>query len=296
MLRSGRGDVAELTASMLRAWPLPMPVDGDKHDRGTVLVIGGSPETPGAALLAGVAAMRAGAGRLQLLTCASAADGMALAVPEALVSGLATTATGGLDLPRAEDRVGGLAAGADAVVIGPGLVDPEAIAALLAMVFAGVRTDTVVVIDAQAIGCFSGLDQEVGEPRARLVLTPNHGEASAYVSEVDEPAVPGSHAATVAAMSGAVVTMHGDVATSDGRRWTGGPGSLGLGTSGSGDVLAGLIGGLGARCRESAQAACWGTYLHGAAGERLARRIGPIGYLARELADEAPCVLAELAP
>jgi NAD(P)H-hydrate repair Nnr-like enzyme with NAD(P)H-hydrate dehydratase domain len=97
-------------------------------------------------------------------------------------------------------------------------------------------------------------------------------------------------------MSGAVVTMHGDVATSDGRRWTGGPGSLGLGTSGSGDVLAGLIGGLGARCRESAQAACWGTYLHGAAGERLARRIGPIGYLARELADEAPCVLAELAP
>jgi NAD(P)H-hydrate repair Nnr-like enzyme with NAD(P)H-hydrate dehydratase domain len=67
----------------------------------------------------------------------------------------------------------------------------------------------------------------------------------------------------------------------------------GLGTSGSGDVLAGAIAGLRARGTTSAQAACWGTHLHASAADRLASRLGPLGFLARELADELPALMLE---
>ena len=71
-------------------------------------------------------------------------------------------------------------------------------------------------------------------------------------------------------------------------------GHPGLGTSGSGDVLAGAVAGLLARGTERAQAACWATYLHAAAGDRLAPVVGRIGFLARELVDTLPHVLTEL--
>lgn len=83
--------VRTLSAAALRALPLPSP-GGDKEQRGRVLIVGGSMRVPGAALLAGEAALRAGAGKLQIATAASVAPGMALAVPEALVLGLAQTA------------------------------------------------------------------------------------------------------------------------------------------------------------------------------------------------------------
>jgi NAD(P)H-hydrate repair Nnr-like enzyme with NAD(P)H-hydrate dehydratase domain len=67
-----------------------------------------------------------------------------------------------------------------------------------------------------------------------------------------------------------------------------------MGTSGSGDVKAGVVLGLCARGAEPAQAAAWGAHLHGSAGDRLASALGATGYLARELADQVPKVLAEL--
>src|SRR5919202_5116778 len=80
-------DEVVITAGLLRGWPLPDP-RGDKQARGTVLVVGGSRFTPGAVLLAGVAALRAGAGRLQLAAHASTAAALSIAVPEAKVVGL----------------------------------------------------------------------------------------------------------------------------------------------------------------------------------------------------------------
>src|SRR5436305_9654669 len=72
---------AVLSPRLLREWPLPVP-DGGKHARGTVLVIGGAPPTVGAVLLAGVAALRAGAGVLQLAVAQSRAAALAVAVPD----------------------------------------------------------------------------------------------------------------------------------------------------------------------------------------------------------------------
>jgi len=92
-----------------------------------------------------------------------------------------------------------------------------------------------------------------------------------------------------------VTTLYGQVATPDGRRWVEEGGDTGLGTSGSGDVLAGVVSGLLARGATPEQAACWATYVHAAAGQRLAARVGRVGFLARELVDEVPRVLSELA-
>jgi NAD(P)H-hydrate repair Nnr-like enzyme with NAD(P)H-hydrate dehydratase domain len=68
----------------------------------------------------------------------------------------------------------------------------------------------------------------------------------------------------------------------------------GLGTSGSGDVLAGAVAGLAARGATPLDSALWGLHLHGTSGERLARRVGAVGFLARELLDEMPAVLDSL--
>jgi NAD(P)H-hydrate repair Nnr-like enzyme with NAD(P)H-hydrate dehydratase domain len=85
------------------------------------------------------------------------------------------------------------------------------------------------------------------------------------------------------------------IAAPDGRCWINESGCVGLGTSGSGDTLAGLVAGLLARGAEPAQALLWGVYVHAQAGARLAGRIGELGFLARELPGEMPGVLDELA-
>ena len=70
----------------------------------------------------------------------------------------------------------------------------------------------------------------------------------------------------------------------------------GLATSGSGDVLAGIVAGLMARGADPAQAAAWAVWVHSRAAVALARRLGPLGYLARELAAEVPGLLRGLTP
>jgi hydroxyethylthiazole kinase-like uncharacterized protein yjeF len=282
-----------LTAELLRRWPLPLPADGDKRARGTVLVIAGSPHTPGAAVLAGLAALRAGAGRLQIATAAVAAPTVAVAMPEALVQGLPTTAMGGLALPDDWGPLRTAASEADALLIGPGLADLDATTSLTSELLDHVAIHTIVVIDALAIAALPNTGSRGGLSRGRLVLTPNAQEIHALVPGLDSEE-PHRHAVAASGATGAVVTLHGHVAAPDGRSWMAAGGGLGLGTSGSGDVLAGFAAGLGARCGDAAQAACWAAHLHSAAGDRLSARIGPVGFLAREIADEAPAILAAL--
>ena len=81
------------------------------------------------------------------------------------------------------------------------------------------------------------------------------------------------------------------IASADGRVWVHEGGSVGLGTSGSGDVLAGVIAGLAARGQRPEQAAVWGVWLHGKAGKTLADRQGLVGFLAREIPGEIPAFL-----
>src|SRR5918997_146192 len=190
-----------VTPQVLRNWRLPEPTGG-KEARGSILVVGASTETVGAVLLAAEAALRSGAGKLQVVVPSKVAPHVSISLPEALVRGV----------PAAEE-------------------DPAGAALRLAD-------------EAQAV---VGL-----------------GGATSWV------------------------------AAADGRLWEDQSGGAGLGVSGSGDVRAGVVAGLLARGAESAQAAVWAAYLHGRAGERLAARVGRLGFLVRELPAEIPRGLAEV--
>ncbi|WP_431936427.1 NAD(P)H-hydrate dehydratase [Micromonospora sp. RP3T] len=282
-----RSDV--ITPALLRDWALPVP-SGGKEARGTVLVVGGSRFTPGAVLLAGVAALRAGAGVLQLAAPESTATALSIQVPEALVVGLPETGEGAV---RGDpgDLLGGLVADADVVAVGPGLTDIDATRELLRLVLDTADRETALVLDAYALGALSHEpDLLVGSGR-RVVLTPNLTEAR-HLLDRDPGDDLDAEAVELAGRYDAVVSLYGHIATPDGRAWREESGDAGLGTSGSGDVRAGLLAGLLSRGADPAQAACWAAFAHAVSGQRLVPRYGRIGFLARELLDEIPYTLA----
>jgi hydroxyethylthiazole kinase-like uncharacterized protein yjeF len=278
-----------LHAELLRGWKMPAVDGSDKFQRGTVLVVGGSARTPGAVRLAGEAALRMGAGRLQAATAAPVAVALAIAVPEAMVLPLETTAAGGLRWTR-ETGLNDAVAHADAVLIGPGMADEESCRLLVESVMESIGPETIVVLDALALCGLSRLADHL-LPRGRLVLTPNRQElrnlASTDGSRDSDDAL---LAARVARRFDAVVTCFGRVTSTD-ECWTSDDNRPGLGTSGSGDVLAGLVAGAAARCRNPVQAACWGTYAHSTAAARLAQHLGEVSFIARDLVAEVPAVL-----
>lgn len=290
-------DPTLVTPAVLRDWPLP-DAAGSKNARGSILVIGGSTETLGAVLLAAEGAMRAGAGKLQVATVASLAPFAAAALPEALVRALPET-DGGAISPDAAEAVRDLAESADAVLIGPGMADQDQTQALGERLLP--HLDGPLALDALGLACVTADDTCLHHLDGRVVLTPNPTELgyALHVSDEEIGGDPGGCARVLAGRTRAVVGLGGAtswIAAPDGRLWRDESGTAGLGVSGSGDVRAGITGGLLARGADPAQAAIWAAYLHGRAGERLASSIGPQGFLARELPGEVPAALAEVVP
>ena len=289
----GRPRAAALTEATLARWPLPDPgADADKEARGRVLVIAGSRELPGAALLAATAALRTGAGKLAIGAPASIAQGLALAMPESRVVALPETRGGGL-AARGGEALAPLAEHVAAVVIGPGLADERGSMAFVRRVLALFRGSTV-VLDALAMSAAVGSVFE--QP---VLLTPHAGEM-AHLTGLAKEAVaaePLRVALDAARHWNACTVLKGAstvIATPRGAAWHFDGGAPGLATSGSGDVLAGLIGGFAARGLPPEQAAAWAVLVHARAGEALAGRIGPLGYLARELPAEVPALIEAL--
>lgn len=287
----------ELDPSTLRRWPLPGATADDKRARGTVLVIGGTAPTAGATVLAGLAALRIGAGRLQLAVGASVATGLAVAVPEAMVVGLPERADGTIRPRRAAQRLARMLSLADVVLVGPGLIGPRPTRRLVAHLAGFVRAEAIVVLDAEALLAGARLGPDgLRAWRARLALTPNRDELAELLAS-PRPPTGSDNAADVAAVArrfGAAVTSYSDVAAWDGRRWTSPDGGVSLATSGSGDVLAGLVAGAAARSGDVAQAVCWATFVHARCAQLASRRNGPLSVLARDLLDEVPHALHEL--
>ena len=274
--------VVAVDERMLRAWPLPPP-GASKDARGRIVVVGGSVRTPGAVMLAGLAALRVGAGRLTLVVPERIAGPLALAVPEAGALAL-RDGDGALLTDEVLDEL----ESADAIVIGPGFVEPSITLRAVVEVCEVAAEGSGLVLDAFALGVLPGLG-DLALP-ADSVLSPNAEEAAILLGHdiVDT----GAAVVEIAARYGATVTCYGTIADPGGRRWRVEAGGPGLGTSGSGDVLAGAVAGLLARGADAAQAAVWATHLHATAGDRLSDRSAPVGFLARELCDELPRGLA----
>jgi ADP-dependent NAD(P)H-hydrate dehydratase len=282
-------DARRLDRAALEAHPLPPVIDGDKDTKGRILILAGSREVPGAALLAATAAMRAGAGKLCIATVDSVALHLAAAMPEAMVTGLPEAGDGGFATTAAK-RIEELGNAADAVVAGPGVKPNGA---------CGKITSTLLDCGAALVLDVAFLEslREADQKRPNLpILLPNAQELVSLLDcdRRDVETDPVRCGQTAAERYKSLVLVKGvvsHVVTPGGDCWSFEGGTPGLGVSGSGDVLAGIVGGLLARGAEPLNALLWSVWLHGRAGEMLAKKIGPIGFLAREIADEVPALL-----
>lgn len=258
-------------------WPTPT---SHKHARGRLYVVSGGLAQTGAARLAAQAGLRIGAGAVTLLTPPSALMAAAMSVKAVMTSSFVDAAA----LVAATER-------ASAVVIGPAAGVTEA---TRANVEALARAGRRLVLDADALSAFAADDKGLATLlRAETVLTPHTGEFERLFPGVLESAVNKIEAAREGARrAGAVVLLKGFdtvIAHPDGRAVVNTHASPFLATAGSGDVLAGVIGGLMAQGVSAFDAACAGAWMHGDAGLRAG-----VGMTAEDLDGALKQTLASL--
>ena len=284
--------ITPLDRAALDANPLPAVVDGDKETKGRILIIAGSHRVPGAALLAATSAMRAGAGKLRIVTVESVATALAVAMPDAMVIGLAEHRDGGF-AGSAVGEIADLASKADAVVAGMGVETGDVCKRISDVLLA---SPARLALDAGLLHSLEPLDPVESKRASLPVLLPHAGELASLLDcdEADITADPVGQGLRAARLYRSVVLVKGvtsHVVHPDGRIWRFEGGAPGLGVSGSGDTLAGIVGGLLSRGADPLTALLWATWLHGEAGASLARKVGPIGFLARQIPDEIPALL-----
>jgi NAD(P)H-hydrate epimerase len=274
------GDVA--------SWLVPRARSAHKGSAGRVLVIAGSPGKTGAALLASQAALRAGAGLVTVCTFPETAATLDPRVVEVM--------TERIDPERIAASLDALLEPADVVVLGPGLGLDARARAVSAHVLA--NFEGPVVVDADALGHFAGRPRELGQARARCVLTPHPGELGRLLGSSAAEVEADRFAALERALAetGQLVLLKGPhtlIGAAGFPVWISATGHPVLAVGGSGDVLAGVIGGLSANLSLE-RAAAAGAYLHGLASRLWSEAHGGAdrGLLARELADLLPRAFA----
>ncbi|MFZ5825173.1 MAG: NAD(P)H-hydrate dehydratase [Bacillota bacterium] len=287
----------ELTrSSMVRSWLPGYSRDAHKGTRGRVLVAAGSRGMTGAAVLAGEAALRVGAGLVTVAAPEHSQPVVAAIRPEIMTLAIPESAEGGFAVAAAEEFLK-RAAKADALAVGPGLgTDPETQQFARAVVASATAP---LVLDADAIKAFAGRAELLAQAPVPLVLTPHPGEMAHLLGlSVEDVQSDRLNAVRRAAdVTKAVVLLKGAytlIAEPGGEIFINPTGSRALGTGGSGDVLTGIIAGLLAQGLGAPEAAAVGAYMHGLSGDRLAERFGHDGILAGDLAAELPSVQRDL--
>lgn len=281
-----------LDRTELRRHALPAVEGGDKDAHGRLLVIAGSLQTPGSAVMAATAALRSGCGKVSIATVEPMAPHIAMAVPEALVMSLPMGRDGGISVAAAR-KIAQRSNDFDAVVAGPGMKQGEPCSLLARKLLdAGLNR---LALDAAMLYALPRHD-DAARSAPTPILLPHDREMAALIGcdEDDVNREPLQCGIECAARYGALVLVKGaesHIVTADGRAWKYEGGGPGLGISGSGDNLAGIIGGLLARGAEPLTALLWGVWLHGEAGASLSRKVGTIGFLAREISAEIPILL-----
>ena len=265
------------------------PRHGSKFSSGTVVIAGGARGLTGAPRMAALAAMRAGAGYVQVAVPASAELVLQLALMEAMTRGLAEEA--GAHAPAGVAAVEELAQRAGSVVLGPGLSRaPSAVAFARSVALA---VEAPLLIDADGLNAHADQLESLRERRGPTVLTPHAGELGHLLgrdsSEVDAHRLESAREA--AQRSGAVVVLKGDdsiVAAPEGPIALSRGASPALATAGTGDVLSGVIGALLAKGLGPFEAAGAGVLVHARAGQAAAERQGADHTIAGDVIDALP--------
>jgi hydroxyethylthiazole kinase-like uncharacterized protein yjeF len=276
----------------------PRPARAHKGDFGRILVVAGSIDYPGAALLTALGAMRAGAGVVRVAAAESVVARLAGSIPELTWMSLDEEAPG-LIAPGGWRRVTADARNHDAAVVGPGLGRQPATQRRVRQFVATLPIPAVV--DADGLNALADAPRWWQGLRSTLVLTPHPGEF-ARLTGVDAPASDDDGARAEAATAAAlrwdqVVVLKGAntvVAEPGGVPLRSEVASPALATAGSGDVLAGAIGAFLAAGIRPLEAAACGVAVHGAAGLLAAERIGRAGAMARDIASLLPVAIERL--
>ena len=259
---------------------------GSKFDAGTVVIAGGMRGLTGAPTMAALAAMRTGAGYVQLAVPESTETVFALKLLEAMTAG--QPEADGAHSEAGADGVAELAERAGAVVLGPGIGRSEGAVAFARAVAR--RVQAPLLIDADGLNAHAGALEALRERPAPTVLTPHAGELGRLL-ETDSSAIGErrlSSAREAAARSGAIVVLKGDdtiVAAPDGLAAVSRGGSPALATAGTGDVLCGVIATYLAKGLDALPAAAAGVLAHARAGRVAASRFGADHTIASDVID-----------
>ena len=272
--------------------------ESHKGSYGHLLAVAGSRRYRGAASLTAEGALRTGAGIVTLASVEPVLAAVTARLPECCL------------LPCQENEAGGISAGArddlsralekaTVLLMGPGLGNTADTRALVRRLVGEARG--TVVLDADALNAAAALlaaGEALPRPAGSLILTPHPGEMSRLtgLTAAEIAADPAGIAARYAERWECTLVLKGHrtlIAAPDGRMWQNTTGNAGLSRGGSGDVLAGMVSGLSACGLPAPEAAACAVWLHGAAADRTADRLGQYGMLPHDLLTDLGQIFAE---
>jgi hydroxyethylthiazole kinase-like uncharacterized protein yjeF len=281
------------TAQDLAAFLAPRPRDSNKGMYGHALIVGGSLGKSGAAAMAGMAALRAGAGLVTVVTAKSALPNVAGFAAELMTEPLAETDTGGIGVAAVKSgKLQQLASTMTVVAIGPGIGRYPETVEFVQEAVCTMKVPTV--IDADGLNAFAGRTELLDGSKRALVLTPHPGEMG-RLAGISTNAVQADRlnvARTFAREHRVVLVLKGNltvIALPDGTEWVNPTGNPGMATGGTGDILTGMTAGILAQMpSDAARAAVAAVYLHGLAGDVAEETVGEHSLVATDLLTGLP--------
>lgn len=271
----------------------PRPPTANKGNFGHVLVLGGSLGKAGAAAVAGIAALRAGAGLSTVATAKCVVHTVAGFHPELMTEPLEQTEEASISgKVSARRRIDALIQGKTVLAVGPGISRNQETAKLVRSLVS--KSEIPMVLDADGLNAFEGHAAELNGKGRSLVITPHPGEMArlvgSSVAAVQRDRV--NVARTFAREHGVIVVLKGHrtlIAEPDGVMWANTTGNPGMATGGTGDILTGMVAGFIAQNPERIiEAVIAAVYLHGLAGDVACETMGEQSLIATDLLTALP--------
>jgi ADP-dependent NAD(P)H-hydrate dehydratase / NAD(P)H-hydrate epimerase len=278
----------------------PRPENSHKGMYGHPLVIAGSRGKSGAVLLASRGALRTGAGLVTAAMPESIQPIVAAGQAELMTEPIADR-DGHFDGAHAPDALKMLLDGKNALIVGPGIGVSDDTKRLIEWLISDAsEPERALLIDADGLNALAAIGCEnLKRARGPVVLTPHPGEASRLLgvktTAINDDRV--SAARILAERTGATVLIKGArsvIASPDGDIYVNSTGNPGMSTPGMGDALSGIVGAMLGQHMRPLDALALGVFLHGYAADRVAARMGRVGYIAGDLIDELPATLEAL--
>ena len=270
---------------------------GSKFDHGVCLMLCGSKGMSGAAILSSSAAMRSGAGYVNLASPASLESLLAENLKEVVCHSMPETKSGQLSL-KAENLIKELSKKSSAICIGPGLAHEDEVSSLVRILVKDL--DKPIVLDADGINAFKSKVEDLKKHKSEILITPHQGEWERLFGELPEKPINKIEELKKKAKEFNMnILLKGSptiVVDTEDNAYILPYGNSGLATAGSGDVLSGIVTALAAQGASLKDAAILAAYLHGTAGVKASEELTEYGMMAGDILGKIPAAIKEILP